>query len=87
MNPRESSQYLQFISAIAHATGQAIVGLIQRIVPQATIPADLTDPIGFLAILTIFVLLAGVARRIAWIILAVGWLLIGVRLALVIMGR
>lgn len=81
------SQFLQFIYTIAHAAGQAMVGLIQRILPQAVIPEDLVDPIGFLAVLTVFVMLAGVARRIAWIVVAVGWLLIGVRIALIIFGR
>lgn len=81
------SKVLQFLSTIAHALGQAMVATIQRVVPQAQIPSDLVDPIGFLAVLTLFVILAGVARRIAWIIVAVGWLLIGVRIALILAGR
>jgi hypothetical protein len=81
------NQILQFVSTIAHALGQAIVAGIQRLVPQAQIPADLTDPIGFLAVLTVFVVLAGVARRIAWIIVAAGWVLIAVRVALILLGE
>ncbi|MDR7521915.1 MAG: hypothetical protein QN168_05570 [Armatimonadota bacterium] len=80
------SKVLQFTSTLARALGEAIVAAIQRVVPQASIPADLVDPVGFLAVLTLFVILAGVARRIAWIIVAVGWLLIGVRIALMLGG-
>ena len=78
---------LQFIYTLAHAAGNGIVNLVQRIVPQAKIPVDLVDPIGFLAVLTVFVLLTGVARKIAWIIVIAGWVLIGVRVVLAILGR
>jgi hypothetical protein len=81
------SRILQFASTIAHWLGQAILAAIQSLVPQAQIPNDLIDPIGFLAVLTLFVILAGVARRIAWIIVAAGWLLLGVRIALILLGR
>lgn len=80
-------QILQFVYTIAHSIGQGVVGLIQRILPQANIPGDLVDPIGFLSVLTVFVVLAGVARKIAWLIVVVGWLLIVVRVVLAIMGR
>lgn len=78
---------LQFIYTLAHAAGNGIVNLVQRIVPQAAIPVDLVDPIGFLAVLTLFVLLTGLARKIAWIIVIAGWVLIGVRVVLAILGR
>lgn len=78
---------LQFIYTLAHAAGSGIVNLVQRIVPQASIPVDLVDPIGFLAVLTVFVLLTGLARKIAWIIVIAGWVLIGVRVVLAILGR
>jgi hypothetical protein len=78
---------LQFLSTIARGLGQAIVAAIQMILPQAAVPDDLVDPIGFLAVLTLFVILAGVARRIAWIIVAAGWLLIAARVALILAGR
>jgi hypothetical protein len=78
---------LQFIHTLAHAAGNGIVNLVQRIVPQAKIPVDLVDPIGFLAVLTVFVLLTGLARKIAWIIVIAGWVLIGVRVVLAILGR
>jgi hypothetical protein len=81
------NQILQFFYTAAHALGLTIVGAIQRILPQAQIPGDLVDPIGFLAALTLFAILAGVARRIAWIVVALGWLFIAVRIALILVGR
>ncbi len=85
--PNAINQILQFVYTLAHAIGEGIVNLIQRIVPQAKIPTDLIDPIGFLAVLTLFVMLAGLARRIAWMIVIAGWFLIGVRIILVVLGR
>jgi hypothetical protein len=42
----------------------------------------LADPIGFLGILSIFVALVSVARRVAVIVLVAGWALILVRIVL-----
>jgi hypothetical protein len=81
------TQILQFTHTLGHALGEAIVAGIQRILPQAKVPGDLVDPIGSLAVLTLFVILAGVARRIAWIIVAIGWMLIAVRILLIVLGR
>jgi len=78
---------LQFFYTIAQALGKAIVAAIQRILPQAQIPNDLVDPIGFMAALTLFALLAGVARRVAWIVVAVGWVFIVVRIVLILVSR
>lgn len=85
--PSALHQVLQFAYTLAHAAGEGIVSLIQRIVPQAKIPADLIDPIGFLAVLTLFALLTSLARRIAWIVVITGWFLIGVRIALAVLGK
>jgi hypothetical protein len=78
---------LQFLSTIAHELGRAILGGIQTLLPQAALPDDLIDPVGFLAVLTLVVALAGVARRIAWLVVAAGWVLLGVRIALIVAGR
>jgi hypothetical protein len=85
--PVAMTDVLQFVYTLAHAAGSGIVALVRQVVPQAKIPADLVDPVGFLAVLTVFVMLAGVARRIAWIIVIAGWVLIGVRVALALFGR
>lgn len=78
---------LQFVSTIAHELGRAILAGVQTLLPQAALPDDLVDPTGFLAVLTLFVVLAGFARRIAWIVVATGWVLLGVRIALILSGR
>ncbi|MDQ7858850.1 MAG: hypothetical protein QN174_02995 [Armatimonadota bacterium] len=78
---------LQFLSTIAHELGRAILAGIQTLLPHASLPDDLVDPVGFLAVLTLFVVLAGVARRIAWIVVVTGWVLLAVRIALILAGR
>jgi hypothetical protein len=78
---------LEAIKALLQSVGSAIFGLIQRILPQARLPADLVDPVGFLTVLTILVLLAGVARRIAWAVVGIGWALIVLRIGLSVIGR
>jgi hypothetical protein len=47
---------------------------------------ELADPIGFLVLLTVFVVLAQAARKIAWYILIVGWVLIVIRLIMAFFG-
>lgn len=49
-----------------------------------SVPTDLVDPIGLLAILTIFLAIASIAKRLVWIVVIAGWVLILIRLALVI---
>ncbi|MFQ5896890.1 MAG: hypothetical protein ACE5JN_01400 [Candidatus Methylomirabilia bacterium] len=72
-------QVVEFIYTIAHGIGVGIVNVIQWVVPPAKIARELVDPIGVLAIVTIFVAVASVSRRATWIVLGVAWLLIVVR--------
>jgi len=80
-------QLLEFIYTIAHLIGQGIVGIIRMIVPVVSIPQELVDPIGVLAILTIFLALSEVAKKLAWIVVGVGWLLIVIRIVMVLVKR
>ncbi len=77
-------QALTFLSTIAHWLGQLIVGVVNRIVPDL-ISEGLIDPIGYLALLTIVLVLIGVfealKRAFYWIV-GLGWLLIIVRIIL-----
>jgi hypothetical protein len=77
-------QALTFLSTIAHWLGQLIVGIVNRIVPDL-ISEGLIDPIGYLALLTIVLVLIGVfealKRAFYWIV-GLGWLLIIVRIIL-----
>lgn len=71
-----------FLYSAAHYLGVGIVAVVQRILPSAKPLETLVDPIGFLGLLSIFVVLVSVARKVAVIVLAAGWALILVRIVL-----
>ena len=79
-------QLLPFIYSIAHYIGLGIVTAIKTILPMLKNLDTLTDPIGFLAILSLFIILVSTARKIAWIIVLVGWVLIAIRIILMLLG-
>ncbi len=81
MNHGYLTQLMAFVYSVAHSLGIWIVALIQRILPMAKGLPTLVDPIGYLAILSIFVIITAVARRVAFAILLVGWALIIIRIA------
>jgi hypothetical protein len=60
--------------------------LIQQIVPQARPLKDLADPIGFIALLTVTVIVTQVAGKAMWWIVIAGWSLIALRLGLFFAG-
>ncbi len=70
---------LSFIYTIGHWIGAKIVELIQYI-SGVTIPPSLVDAIGMLVILTIFLAIAEVAKKAIWIIVAIGWVFIIIRI-------
>jgi hypothetical protein len=72
-------QVLAFIYTSAHWLGGIIVNLLEHIVPLQS-PEKLVDPIGYLALLTVFLIVAEVAKKITWLIVIVGWVLIIVRI-------
>lgn len=77
-------QVLAFIYSLGHLIGQGVVKLVVAILPSMQFPSDLVDPIGLLAILTIFLAVAAVAKKLVWIVVIAGWALILIRLILVI---
>lgn len=78
-------QVLEAGYSLAHYLGTGIVAAISAILPQiGSVAADLADPIGVMAILTVAVVLTQVARKIMWIVVLVGWALIAIRLVLVL---
>lgn len=79
-------QFLAFIYTLAHWIGQGIVALVEHIVPLQT-PAQLVDPIGYLALLTLLLLVSEVAKKLVWGVVVVGWVLIGIRIALEILEK
>ena len=80
------SGILTFLYSIAHYVGQLVVYLLGQVLPTAKVPADLVDPIGYLALLTAFLILVQVAKKLAWIIVILGWALILVRIGLGLAG-
>ncbi|MBP1775968.1 MAG: hypothetical protein H6Q86_1974, partial [candidate division NC10 bacterium] len=71
---------------IAHYLGTWIVALVQMILPMTKELSTLADPIGYLAILSIFVIVAATAKKVAFVIILVGWVLIILRIVLMAIG-
>jgi hypothetical protein len=80
------SALLTFLYSIAHYVGMLVVYLLGRILPATKVPSDLVDPLGYLALLTAFLILVQVAKKVAWIIVLAGWILIFVRIILALLG-
>ncbi len=75
-----------FIYFLAHQSGVWIIKLIQSIFPNVAFLDNLVDPLGFLVILTVFMLLVGVevARKIVWIVVCAAWILLFIRILMII---
>jgi len=67
---------------IVNIIGLGIVRVIRLILPSVATLDALAEPIGVLALLTIFVILSSAARKVALIILLAGWALIVIRILL-----
>ena len=80
------SGILTFLYSIAHYAGMLMVYLLGRVLPTAKVPADLIDPLGYLVLLTAFLILVQVAKKVAWIIVVIGWILILVRIVIGLFG-
>jgi hypothetical protein len=80
------TQIMAFAYSAAHYLGTWIVALIQKILPMAKQLASLADPIGYLAILTIVVVITITVKKVAVIILIAGWGLIVLRIVLMAIG-
>ncbi|HIH44426.1 MAG TPA: hypothetical protein HA257_04940 [Candidatus Methanoperedenaceae archaeon] len=74
---------LMFIYTLSHSIGELVVGFIQYMVGKP-LPVELNDAVGTLAVLTVLLGIAGVARRFAWVIVIVGWVFIIVRIVLLV---
>ena len=75
---------LTFIYFIAHQVGLWIIKLIQYLVPDAKFAENVIDALGFLVILTLFMFLVGAAKKIAWVIVCVGWILLLIRILIIV---
>jgi len=76
---------LTFIYTLGHWLGEKIVELIQYI-SGIKLGQEIVDAIGMLVILTIFLAIAEVAKKAIWIVVAIGWVLIIVRILMMMIG-
>jgi len=76
---------LTFIYTLGHWLGEKIVELIQYI-SGIKLGQEIVDAIGMLVILTIFLGIAEVAKKAIWIVVAIGWVLIIIRILMLMIG-
>jgi hypothetical protein len=75
---------LTFIYFLAHQIGLGIIKLVQPIFPRVNFPDSIIDPLGFLIILTLFMFLVTVAKKVAWIIVCAAWILFFIRILMIV---
>ncbi len=78
------SQLLTFTYSLAHYLGKFVIYLFGEIVPQYSLHQELADPIGFLAVLTGFLILYKIAQKVAWGMLLVAWIFAVIRVVIVL---
>ena len=76
-------QVLVLVNAVAQRIGLMIVSGIGFALPVARISLDVATPIGWLALLTAGLLFAEIARKVTWVAVGVGWLLVVIRIVAV----
>lgn len=77
-------QGLTYIDSAANYLGQGVLYII-NLITDDRVSTDLQKPIGYLALITLILILFGLldfARRIIWIGIIVGWVLLVVRIIL-----
>jgi len=81
---------LSFIQSAADLMGQGLVSLINLILPTGhEVSQNLAIPLGYLGLLTLVLFLFGVleaARKVIWLVVGVGWVLMVVRIVLDALG-
>ncbi len=74
-----------YLYTTANWVGKQVRKGVNDILPEnAQIPDSLVDPIGFLILLTVFLAVAEVAKKVTWFLVMAGWLLILVRIGIMI---
>jgi len=77
-------QALTYIDSVATYLGQGVLYIL-NLITNDRVSTDLEKPIGYLTLITVLLLLFGLldfARRIIWIGIIVGWVLLVVRVIL-----
>jgi hypothetical protein len=83
--PDVLAKILEFIYTASHALGEFIMSAVRAIFPDVGIPATLVDAIGFLSLLTATLVVAEIARKLVWFVVGIGWLLIVIRVAMIVL--
>ncbi len=79
---------LAFFHTAAEWIGEGLVRLVDLLIPGAP-PADIASPLGYLGLLTLILFLFGIvaaARKVIWVLVAAGWVLMVVRIVLHAVG-
>jgi hypothetical protein len=77
-------QVLTYIDSAANYVGQGVLYVL-NLITDNRVSSDLQKPIGYLALITLILILFGLldfARRVIWIGIIVGWVLLIVRIIL-----
>jgi hypothetical protein len=82
VKPDVLTQIFGFLYSAARYLGIGIIRVVKYILPSVQNLDALAEPIGFMALLTVFVILTSTVRKVALVILIAGWALIFVRLLL-----
>jgi hypothetical protein len=82
MKPDLLTQLLGFLYSGARYLGLGIAQIIKYMLPSVTGLDVLAEPLGFMALLTLFVILTSTVRKVAIFVLIAGWGLLLIRLLL-----
>lgn len=75
---------LQFLHTVSDWAGGLVAAGIHAILPSVVIPPSLASSIGLLAVVSALLGLAEVAKKLVWIVVIVGWVLVALRIALIV---
>lgn len=76
-------QLLEGLNAVAATIGGWLLAAVGLILP-GVVPPELAAPVGWLVALTAGLALTEVARKLTWVIVGIGWLLLAVRVVMVV---
>lgn len=77
-------QLLERLNAVAATIGGWLLAAVGLILP-GVVPSELAAPVGWLVALTAALALTEVARKLTWVIVGIGWLLLAVRVVMVVL--
>jgi hypothetical protein len=84
MKPDLLTQLMGFLYSIARYLGLGMVAIIKYMLPSVPNLDVIAEPLGFMTLITLFVILTSTVRKVAIIILIAGWSLLFLRLILMI---